>query len=99
MVHAHWLPGRPPGRGVHPFREPLPGRESLSLGHQAAKLPEDRLGLGRVAQPETAHQERPVLGDERAQRAAVLGRPARRVAGRVDPQHRRLAGLQVHVQQ
>jgi len=40
-----------------------------------------------------------VLGDGGAQRVAVLGGPARRVAGRLDPQHRRLSGSQVHVEQ
>jgi len=49
-----------------------PRRERLPLGHQTAQLPKDRLGLGRVAQPETANEERAVLGDEGAQRVAVL---------------------------
>jgi hypothetical protein len=60
-------------------------------------LPKDRFGLGSVAQPETANQERSVLVYEGAQRLAVLGRPARRVASCLDAQDRRLAGSQVHV--
>jgi len=75
------------------------GRERLRLGHQAGQPPKDGLGLGHVAEPETANEERTVLGDGGAQRVAVLGGPARRVAGRLDPQHRRLSGSQGHVEQ
>ena len=55
--------------------------------------------LGRVAQPEAADQDRPVLGDDAAQRVPVLGRPARGVAAGLGPQHRRPAGSPVHVEQ
>ena len=75
------------------------GREDLLLGHQTGQPPKDGLGLGRVAERETANEERTVLGDGGAQSVAVLGGPARRVAGRLGPQHRRLAGLQVYVEQ
>ena len=74
-------------------------REGLLLGHQTGQPPKDGLGLGRVAEPETANQERTVLGDGGAQRVAVLGRPAGRVAGCLGPKHRRFAGLKVHVEQ
>jgi len=76
----------------------VPGRECLSLGHQSAKLPKDRFGLGRVAQGETTNQERPVFGDEAAQCVAVLGRPVRCVAGCIDAQDRDLSGSYVHIE-
>ena len=50
-------------------------------------------------QPEAADQDAAVLGDDGAQRVPVLGRPVRRVAGGLGRQHRRFAGLQVHVKQ
>ena len=98
-MHAHVLVGRPLRRGVHTLRVAAPGREGLPLGHQTAKLAKDRLGLGRVTEPETANQKRPVFGDERAQRVAMFDRPARRVLGCLDAQDRRLAALQVYVEQ
>ena len=99
MVHAHRLVRRPRRRGVHAVGVDLPGREGLPLDHQAGGQPsEDRTDLGRVAQAEAADQDRTVLGDDGAQRVPVLGRPARRVAGSLGQQDRRLAGLPVHVE-
>jgi hypothetical protein len=49
-------------------------------------------------QPETANEERTVLGDEGTQRVAVLGCPARWLADGFDVQYRQLSGLQVHVE-
>ena len=98
VVHAHGLVGRPLRRGVHALRVASPRRERLPLGHQTAKLPKDRLGLGRVAQPETANEERTVLDEEGAQRVAVLRRPARRAAGCLDLEYRRLPRLRVRLE-
>ena len=101
MVHAHRLVRRPLRRGVHALGVGLPLRERLSLDHQAAggQPVEHRSDLGRVAQPETADQDRTVLGDDGAQGVAVHGRPARAVAGGIGSQHRDPAGVQIHVQQ
>src|SRR5262249_18387564 len=91
VEHAPVLVGRALRRGVHALRIAAPGREGLPLSHQTAKLPEDRFGFGRVAETKTAYYEPPVFGDEGAERAAVLGRPACRVASNLGPQHWRLA--------
>jgi len=73
-------------------------RKGFPLGHQIAKLPKDRFGLGRIAQRETSNQQRPVFGDEGAQRVPVLGRPMRCVAGCLDAQDRDLPGSYVHIE-
>ena len=100
MMHAHRLVRRPRRRGVHPVGVDLPRGERLPFDHQAGSQPsEDVSGLGGVAQPEATNQNRTVLRDDGAQRVPVLGRPAGRVAGGLDRKDRRLARLQVDVEQ
>ena len=54
--------------------------------------------LAGIVQPETANEERTVLGNGGPQRVAVFGCPARWLAGGLDVQYRQLAMLQVHVE-
>jgi len=98
VVHAHVLVRRPLRCRVH-FRGVTPsGGEGLLLSHQAAQPSKDGLDPAGIVQPETANEERTVLGDEGTQRVAVLGCPARWLADGFDVQYRQLSGLQVHVE-
>ena len=101
VVHAHLLVRRPRRGGVQPSGdEARAGAKASCLGHQADRQPlEDGAGLGRVAQPEPADQDGAVLGDHGPQRVAVAGGPVGRVSAGLGPDHRGLAGLQLHVHQ
>ena len=100
MVHAHRLVRRPRRRGIHPAGIDLPASECLLLSHQGGRQPLEHCGgLSRVAQPEATNQNRTVLRDNSAQPVPVLGGPAGRVAGSLNPQNRRLARLPVDIEQ
>ncbi|CAK7282745.1 hypothetical protein SGPA1_20720 [Streptomyces misionensis JCM 4497] len=99
VVHAHRLVGRPGSGGVQAPAEVLAGRERLALRHEFTGEPaEDGAGAVRVAQSETTHEQRPVLGDHGAQRLAVLGRPGRGVRRGVDAQQRGSVRPQLHIE-
>ena len=93
MVHAHGLVGRPFRRGVHPRGVDVSLRKGLPLGRERAQFPKDRLDFGRVVQRESSNQQRPVFSDSGTECVAVLGRPPRRVAERIDAHDRRFAVL------
>jgi len=88
-MHMCWLGGH--FDAEYTPSEYLRGRECFPLGHQTA-LAERRLRSRPRRATESANEKRTVLEDGGAQGVAVLGRPARRIVGCINPQHRRRAG-------
>lgn len=86
-----WFDGQ--AEGVHTRRVGLPRRERLSLPHRFdGQLTQDRLDAGRVAQPQSADQDRTVFLQRGPQPVPVPGHPAGGVVAVRHPQHHGCAG-------